>query len=255
MSVANYFGATEADVLQKYAVGGYSPVAADFGGSPSIANALSSAESEVIQAMGADLWRNVTDPELELIETRATAGQVIVQLGIAPVFPRLVWIWRNQPAAFQRDRPMKQTDRLIDMPPGYGPFSPAIPLYGPSYDINFDQFVTDAATGAVTLLVPLQNQDQVYASYRVNTEDSTFNMPSIADLVATYAAYLLGEKVYPREDTTWQYVETLKEDAENLLDQLNKGTWTPSEIRLLRWWKPVEKAQENTIGSIRRWRS
>lgn len=254
MSVANFFGASETDFLLKFAFGGYTPLATDFGGSSAITDALQGAEDEVIQAMGADLWRNVTDPELELIETRGTLGQTTAQLGITPILTKYVWVWRGQPAVFQRDRPMKQTDRQIDQQASYGPMVPASPLYGPQYDLSPTQFSVNAA-GLVTVTTVLQANEQIFASYRVDTTNASFSMESIAQLVATIAAAALGAKVYPREDSTWAYVEKMKEESDDLLDQLNKGLWTPSEIRLLRWWKPVEKAQENTIGSVRRWRA
>ncbi len=254
MTVANYFGADEAAVLLKFATGGYSPTAADFGGSAAIADMLADGETAVIQAMGADLWRNITDPELECVESRGTDGQVTVSCGITPIIVNNLEVWRGMPSSFQRDKPQRQTDRMVEYPGSAGINSPSVVNYGPQPSMPESQYSATTA-GVITLAQPLQRGEQVFASYRVNTKDASFSLPSVADLVTTVAAWKIGTKIYPRDDSSWSFVESLKAEVDAMLAALNGGLWTPSEIRLLRWWKPVEKAQENTIGSLRRWRA
>jgi hypothetical protein len=254
MAVANYFGADESDVLTLYTTGDYTPTAAEFGGSAVIADALDDAEAQVIQAMGAELWRRITDPELECLESRALAGQTIVSCGLSPIVANMVYVWRGMPSQFQRDMPQRQTDRSVEYPPQAGVWSPSVVNYGPAYNLPESAYSV-AADGTITLAQAMQRDEQVFASYRVDVSDADFAMKSIGDVVASGAAAAIGSRLYPREDSGWALVEEHKASFDKMVLALEEGKWAPSELRALRWWRPVEKTQENVAGSVRRWRS
>lgn len=252
----NLFGATNADVLVKFNVGAYVPTEADLGGSAAIQDCLADAEDQFLRAMPPELFRMITDPQLELVESSAIDGQTVVNLGMTPVVANKTFIWRGVPAQFSRDRPQLQTDRLVDYPPSYGAGAPPTPIYGPAYNLTPEgNWSINVATGAITLVQPLQATNVVYCTYRVDTASPNFVMRSLVDQMTMLAAASLGTKLYARGDSMWAYIEDLRTGGQACLEAMNKGEWIPQELRRLRWWKPVEKIAEGQIGSVRKFRA
>lgn len=248
----NYFGATEAGVLRKFAVGGYTPIADDFGGATAVADALADATYALVQALPLTALDALQRPDLCNVEARGTEGQTAVTFPafLRPITANRVHVWRGMPSAFT-SRPVLNTDAWQGSGP-YGTLSSPTPS-GPVVELPPDGF-TVTSTG-VTLATGLARNEQVFASWDVTTEDALYAVPSVADWVETGAASILGPKVYPQATTQWEYVSRLVEEWAALLEALDKGTVTPADLRTLRWWKAPERAQDNTVGSVRRYRA
>ena len=248
----NRFGATEAMVLQKYAAGAYVPAAADFGGSAAIAAALDDATNALCQAMPLLSLDALQRPDLCNVEARGTAGQTIITFPAAlrPMVAGRVHLWRGMPSAFT-SRPVLRTDAWQG-PGGYGALSSPTPS-GPVCELEETDFSV-TATGVV-LTSGLQRNEQVFGSWDVNVEDAAYSVQSMANWVSDGAAAVLGSKVYSQAQQEWQYVARLLEDWTALIESLGDGSTVPADLRVLRWWKAPERAQENTVGSVRRFRS
>jgi len=250
----NRFGATEAMVLRVFATGGYAPTAADFGGSASIADELDGATYAAAQALPLTFLNQIEHPDLERIVTRAAAGQVAAALGFGPAVAGTVHIWTGPPQAFA-SKPVLLTDpwnRGGGWAFNTGPGVQATPT-GAVVELAEDKF---AVTGqAVTLVDALNRSDLVFASYDVDVEDATFGLPSVADMVAKGAAYVLGSKVFPQATSEWAYVARLGEEWASYLGEVAAGKLVPAELRAKQWWQEPDKAQDGTIGSVRRYRT
>lgn len=253
MPTFNNFGATEAMVLLRFATGGYTAAAADFGGSPAIADALDGAAFSVVQALPPRLLDRIQHPDLLRVEGRASSGQtVMAALPLAPHIPGKVHVWAGPPQSFT-SRP-----RLAVDPWGYaggswgsGRGTPTPP--GALTELDEAAFSVSAG-GVITLATPLARNDQVFASYDVDVANAAFSMPSLADLVADGAAAALGGKVYPQASAEWAYVSSLAERWTGALEELGAGRLVPSELRALQWWQEPERTQEGALGSVRRFR-
>lgn len=248
----NYFGATEAGVLRKFAVGGYTPVAEDFGGTQAIADALADAVHALVQAFPLVALDALQRPDLCNVEARGTEGQTAVTFPafLRPITANRVHVWRGMPSAFT-SRPVLNTDAWQGGG-GYGSLSSPTPS-GPVVELPPEGF-TVTATG-ITLASGLARNEQVFASWDVTTDDASYAVQSVADWVATGAAAVTGPKVYPQATAQWEYVSRLVEEWASLLAALAKGDVTPADLRTLRWWKAPERAQDNTVGSVRRYRA
>ncbi len=111
------------------------------------------------------------------------------------------------------------------------------------------------ATGVVTFTTPLNRNDQVFATYEVDVENASYALLSLQDLALTGAAAMGGSKVYPQASSQWQYVNDQKEAWLSGLEGLAKGDWIPAELRTALWWKaPEPQANDETIGSVRKYR-
>lgn len=255
MTSYNGWGATEAAVLRAFATGGYAPTAADFGGSPVIADALADAAHAVAQAMPLALLERLERPELERIVARAIAGQTECPLGAGPVVAGSVHVWRGPPQAFA-SKPVLLTDPWAR--PGWPAQASAGVQATPSGAlVELDESAFTASTSApwkVTLLDPLNRSDLVFASYEVDVNDSAFIVPSIADAVANGAAASLGMRVYPQASAEWAYVTRLAGEWADYLAELAAGRLVPAELRARQWWQEPDRVQEGGWGSVRRYR-
>lgn len=256
MSTYNRWGAVEAAVLRAFATGGYAPAAADFGGSDAIADELDDAANAVAQAMPLTLLERFQHPELERIVSRAAAGQTVCTLGAGPVIAGTVHVWTGSPTAFA-SKPVLLLDpwrRTGPLGVVYNPGAQATPS-GPVTELAEDAFTMSGTDGrTVTLATPLNRSDLVFASYDVNTEDATFAVASIADMVAKGAAAALGGKVFPQATSEWAYVTRLAEEWADYLAELAAGRLVPAELRVRQWWQEPDRVQEGGWGSVRRLR-
>jgi hypothetical protein len=256
MSTYNRWGAVEAAVLRAFATGGYTPAAADFGGSDAIADELDEAADAVAQAMPLALLDRLQHPELERIVSRAAAGQTVCTLGAGPVVAGTVHIWTGSPTAFA-SKPVLLLDpwrRSGPLGVVYNPGAQATPS-GPVVELAETGFTMSGTDGrTVTLAAPLNRSDLVFASYDVNTTDAAFIVASVADMVAKGAAAMLGAKVFPQATSEWAYVSRLGEEWASYLAELAAGRLVPAELRVRQWWQEPDKTQEGSWGSVRRLR-
>lgn len=250
----NRWGATQDAVLRVFATGGYTPAAADFGGADAIADELDGAAFQVAQALPLAFLDRIEHPELERIVSRAATGQTTATLGFGPAVAGTVHVWTGPPQAFA-SKPILLTDpwnRGGGWAMNTGPGVQATPT-GPVVELAEDRFTVSGQT--VTLVDALNRSDLVFASYDVDTEDPDFGVPSIADMVAKGAAYVLGSKVFPQASSEWAYVARIGDDWADYLAQLAAGKLVPAELRMKQWWQEPDKAQDGAIGSVRRYRS
>jgi hypothetical protein len=250
----NRWGATEAMVLRVFATAGYTPAADDFGGSLAIADELDGATFQIAQALPLAFLNQIEHPDLERIVSRAASGQNLASLGFGPAVAGTVHIWTGPPQAFA-SRPMLLTDpwnRGGGWAFNTGPGVQATPT-GAVVELAEDKF--SVAGQVVSLVDALNRSDLVFASYDVNTSDATFSIPSMADMAAKGAAFLLGSKVYPQASSEWAYVARLGEEWADYLAQVAAGKLVPAELRAKQWWQEPDKAQDGSIGSVRRYRT
>ncbi len=251
MSTYNYFGATTAGVVDNFTVGDYTPTVAEFGGTAVVQSALASATWEVEQALPPIVFQQLTEPDLQLVERRATAGQTTVTLGFIPVIAGKVHIWVGQPGVFIQ-RPSLATDGWA-INNGMSQGQPV--SYLAQSELDSARFSVNATTGVVTLTTALTANDYVFASYQVDVDAAAYSVPSLANIIESGAAAEVGSKVYPRAGSSWELVQTYADQYARAIEALNKGNWVPSELRLMRWFQEVEKAQDNRISSTRLYRA
>lgn len=223
MSVYNYFGTSFSRVIEFYP----DTIAKDFGGEEIILDELARVARKVASSLTPTVYQQMTEPDLQLIVRRATAGQSTAQLGLYPIIAGSVRLWRiNQGAV--RDP--------LDVPkpmPGYGETSGT----------------TNATTGAITGIPPMDANDQMYASYQVDVDAATFDMPSMGEICAMGAAANLGPRLYARGSELFEAVKELGERFNKTIDLMLAGTWIPDELRQLRWWNEIERSSSQ-IASI-----
>ena len=244
----NRFGCTALAVANVFKTGAYTPTTADFGGDAAVEQFIDSCTDEIIQNMPEEMFLSLSLVELEKIETRATAGQAAVTLGIKPVLTGKTHLWSGQPSSF-REKPRLATD--IDM---QGSF--ADPELVPSNELDSSKFNIVALTGVVTFTAGnlLNANDEVYATYE--PDSLTLSIPSLTTLLAEGAAYLVGFKHYARGSSEWSFIDQLQERYTAKLQSLRDGEWLPPEIRLMKFWAErvpeADKKASIQIGRLRR---
>jgi len=191
-------------------------------------------------------------PDLCAVEARGVEGQTAITFPafLRPITANRVHVWRGMPSAFT-SRPVLNTDAWQGSGP-YGTLSSPTPS-GPVVELQPGDF-TVTATG-VTLASGLARNEQVFASWDVTVDDAAYLVPSVADWVELGAASVLGPKVYAQATAQWEYVSGLVAEWTDLLEALGEGKVTPADLRQVRWWKAPERAQDNTVGSVRRYRA
>lgn len=247
----NRFGCTVAMVMNVIKTGSYSPASADFGGDDVVNAAVDSICDEVIQNMPEAMFLSLSLVELEKVETRATAAQATVTLGIKPVIAGKTHIWTGQPSSF-REKPILATD--VDMQEEF-----ADPELVPANELPSSAFTIDNSTGVITLKSTptdyrLDVNDEVYATYE--PDPASLSIPSLATLIAEGAAFLVGSKVYARGSSQWSYIDMLQERYTAKLASLREGDWLPPETRLMKFWEErvpeADKKASIQIARLRR---
>lgn len=237
MTIMNSFGCTSAEVIGKLTTGAYVPTAAELGGASVVTAAIDDAVTQIIQAMPEEVFKQLTQVDLQFLELRATEGQTAIPATtLKPLQSGKTYVWKGQPRYF-KERPYKSTDLVPDSefndPSIYRPLSEL--TEGTDYTIN-------TTTGVITFTSGLAKNDQVVASYMPNTDDAAYVIPSLKGVAADGAAYLLGSRLFSRESTQWRYIDTLQEEFTKKLEALQAKEWIPPELRLMTFWKEVEPA-------------
>jgi hypothetical protein len=239
----NRFGAVYTDVIALYT----GTVVGDFGTQQIIEAAIDEAVDMVAGALAPTSYAAITDPTLEQVVTRATAGQTTCQLGITPVITSQVHVWSGQPILFQI-RPRLLTESIASYAGGLG-LGNAGQIMGPQVELDASQFSVNSA-GLVTLNRAMSANDVVYATYRADTTNASYAFPSLARIAVRGAAAELGARLYTDGTQSWDLVKRYAEQFSMALENLRAGTLIPDEIRLMRWFSEVERAS-NQGGSIR----
>lgn len=244
----NRFGCTAASVVAVFNTGSYTASSADFGGDAAIEQFIDSCGDEVIQNMPEEMFLSLSLVDLELVETRGTAGQATVTLGIRPVLENKTRMWKGQPRSFVQ-KPRLATDL------GIGP-SFADPELTPSNELPAAAFSVVTATGVVTFAAGyvLAVNDQVFATYE--PDPTALSIPSLSTLIAEGAAHLVGTKHYARSTDIWQFITLLQERYISKIAALRDGDWLPPEIRLMKFWEEriptTDKKDMIQTGRLRR---
>ncbi len=233
----NRFGCTALMVVTNFKTGSYDPTVADFGDSASVEAAIDSICDEIIQNMPEDMFLSLSSVDLEKIEVRAAANQTSVQLGLFPVIEDKTHVWANQPRWFI-EKPRKQTDLALD--DGFSD-----PEVSPTNELPSTAFTVDEESGEITLVNGLNVNDEVYATYEIDTD--ALVVDSLATLIAEGAAYLVGTKHFARGTSQWLFIDILQERYGKKLEALRDGDWLPPEIRKLKYWRErVPEADKKT---------
>ena len=251
----NQFGTTYASVVSLYP----GTVLADYPDQPAVDAALNRSVREVASSLNQNSFRNLTEPDLELVERRASAGQTTVTLGLNavtanswPLVANKTHIWVGPPQAFAA-RPVLATDPFAQ-PFGSGYQTAGYSLMGPLVELASSQFSVAVATGVITLTTALTVYQLVYASYTVDVNVAAYSVPSLAEIAVLGAGAELGARLYTSATQEWALVVDYKTRYTAWLDRMVKGEWVPDELRFMRWWKEVERVDVAAPSSVRMYR-
>jgi len=254
MPTWNNFGATEAMALRRFALSGYVPTAADFGGTDAVADALADAAGEIIQAMPSARLAELQHPEFLVVVNRAADGQsaFTIPAGWRPMVAGSLHVWRGQPQAFV-SRPIYRTNPWGaggDMPlPVPTPTPP-----GAAMELEESRFSVGGDGYTVTLDAPLARNDQVVVALDVDVASASYTIPSLAGVVATGAAAALGAKVYPQASAEWILVDRLAQQFADHVAGIARGAIVPAEVRSAVWWKAPDTTESMSMSSVRMYR-
>ncbi len=253
----NQFGTTYAAVVALYP----GTVVGDYVSSAVIDTALNRAVREIAASLNQESFRNLTEPDLELVERRATAGQTsltlganVVAAGSWPIVANKTHVWVGQPQAFSA-RPLMTTDPYAySQQYGIGVVAGMYDMLGPMTELPADQFTVNVATGVVTLVAPMQVNDLAYASYVVDVMAAAYAVPSLAEIAVLGAGAELGARLYSAGNQEWKLVEDYRTRYTDWLKRMVEGAWIPDELRYMRWWQEVERVDEKAATSTRMYR-
>ncbi len=254
MSNFNRFGATSDDVMRQYSSGEYSAVVADFGGQTNVDAVLDDVEHQIVQALPEQSLSSLIDPDMEMLERRAIAGQTTVTASFLPLASNRISVWTGQPLQFV-SRPMKRTDRGAAYNDGIGAGYAQGYGSGPAIELSSSKFSVVTSTGVITLTDALNADDVVYASYQVDVSSADFSVPSLASLLSNGAAAQLGQDYFSRSDSLWGKVESLSQAFNAALEAMAEGKWIVPEIRRARWWQEITPSSDKGAGSLRIYRA
>jgi hypothetical protein len=245
----NAFGSTPAKLM------GFFPSSAnmtscDLGSENDILEALARATREVATLLKPEVKQQLFTPSLNQIvrDGEATDGQTTCTLGQIPVVANTVHLWI---------RPLREYGYC----PGIGVGEPY--WYGDMgkprlncAEVSPADFSVNLSTGLITFLnnVSLKRWDTVYATYRPDTTSPSYSVPSLQDIVYTFAALDLGS-VMSQQAGVPLFIQSLDKKAENYRDQLQKGWFVPAELLYLKWYDDLERNSTFTVKSVRTNRS
>lgn len=245
MATYNAFGAVYTTVLSLYP----DTSITDFTDAATITAALNRIARDVAMAMPAELLGQISVVDCEMPVRYATAGQTTFTLGLFPINSATLHLWKFPPlAAFEGTFNF-----------GLNPYSDIYfrkPVLGYN-EIASGNYSVNATTGVVTLSGDLGSGltvgERIYASYNVSVANSSYSLPSVADIVAYGAAAELGEQLYSESMQVWALVASYRKKYDGYIELIRAGKWVPSELRLLFWWTDIEPS--GSAGSVRVYRT
>lgn len=213
----NRFGAVYTDVPPLY----QGSVVDDYGGQAVIETALDRATDAIVASCSETIFTQLSGMDLLQIVRRGVAGVTVLPAPpILPLVEGSVRVWRGDSSQFQ-------------VRPAAGGTGPGLP------DLPSSLFSVDHASGVVTLVDALVDDELVYLSAEVNTDSAGYSVPSIARQVAIGAAGQLGEVLYSEGTQEWRLVEAYRQTFSDYLAGLRAGTIVPSEVRKARFFAEV----------------
>ncbi len=249
MSSFNRFGAAYTGVIALY----NGVVVSDFGrnvstgapdatvGQANIEAALDRATRCIANSLSPDAFRTITEPDLELIVRRGTAGQTTAQLGVFPIVASSLRLWQVIQGAILPPRDIHKPQQFYDPQTGSLLITPTIIT---SYTLN-------ATTGALSAL-SLGADDLMYATYVTSPDDAAFSIPSLADIAVLGAAAELGGNLYVQASDEWKLVEQYRTRYQNAIDDMRDSKTIPLELRRLRWWHDLDPS--NRAAAVIPWK-
>lgn len=205
MSDYNFFGATSDQVAACYP----GTTESEMGGQSAIEAVMGRAARAVAMALPQAAHDAVTDVvRYEILADGSVTGNSVT-LGLAPVADT-VYLWK---------------------------YSGGLPSFHPRPGVHATEGHSRSGT-AVTLDSALSLDQWLIAQYRV--DQSSLDMPQLADIVVYLAAAEIGSALYDAGPTggRWQLVDDYQARADRLLDDLKAGKGLPDSLRRLRLWGP-----------------
>lgn len=251
MARFNRFGAVYTDVLAMfpgsdvtdYVDGGAS-------GQTAVEAVLDRITREVAGALSPEVYRQMTQVDCELVVRYATDAQSTATLGLAPVVAGTYHLWQY-PNPELLDAGTSQA--------GDGAWSDF--ARKPRFGIGeLTGYSITASSGAITGLA-LALGNQLFASYDVNVDSSSFSMPSVKDIVLLGAAAEMGARLYSEGESSWKLVDEYRARYRGSFEQSDAGAmgkallgdWVPDELRKLNYWTEVERRSLD-VKSVRLYR-
>lgn len=242
MTRFNRFGATFAMVEALYP----GTVDADFGagvtatGQANINGALDRAVAETIAKAPAIVYRALTKVENEWIERFAVAGATTFNTGIFPIIASSFHMWIY---------PLMQPDGGLGDQVGSAGYFYLNAYYKPPnkgwLEVPAANIAVTASTGAIVYTPSggasaINLGDRVYATYDVDSDNATFTVNQLQQIVVMGAAAELGPLLYSESQQTWALVDSYKARYAGFLKDLAAGSLVPDEVRKLSHWQEIE---------------
>lgn len=274
----NWFGATVADVLGRFQNGSYQPVVSEMGGEQQIMAVMDLCESMLESALGPDVFRQLINPKLLCVVPRAFTGQTAFQIPAAflPIVPGSMSLWYGAPVMFQLE-PRKRsevgtswgTNDVYRQGADWNDTAWTVGNFR-LFELQVGQFEWDNNTGAGNILAPVAPMTQdnlVYVTFDVNFSDPTYgqkntintnnnkSLNSLATCLIDGAASVVGTNLYTQAQPESLIIKAMHERWEKALGEYTDKKRIVSELRLCRWWTPLEKNDETGCESRRVFRS
>lgn len=237
MSRYNRFGSAYTDVMGLYpgtVVTDYDQGGAS--GQTRIEAAMDRACRRFAMALSPDVYRQMTKVDAEQPVRYATSGQATFVLGLGPMVANTLHVWRY-PSLYAVS---------IGVVEGF--------TQAPQVGLLEEPTPGTSTAGAVVTVTPtttLALGERMFASYDVDVDNTSFAMPSIADLCLYGAATELGALLYSNEQQEWKLVDEYRKRWDDALKAAAEGAWVPDELRKLTYWQEVERSS-NEVRSIHR---
>jgi len=223
----NYWGCVANDVLALFP----HSQECDFGGASVINGLLAQNAREVAQSMRDDIIEMLVHVKHEILVEYATDGQTSATTLLNPIVSGSVHLWKyNNPGCATNDDNLSLGNISGCSSERY------VPKVG-ACEVDTDDYSVDLSSGVVTFDSDLLDEDdRVFISYDVDTEDAAFAVGSCCD--ATRILTAADISVHLRDETIIEYWRLrAKTTRENML----KGDFIPAELRDAMHWRQVRR--------------
>ncbi len=238
----NRFGAVYTSVVSLYP----GTQTSDFATQAIIEEALDWASDALADALSPEIYGQLTEPEMQIVVRRATSGQTTGTVWLLPMVTGETHVWVGQPSQFVT-KPTLYTDYQANQFSDWaGSGTSAIELASTAFSVN-------ASTGVITLVTPMQTDDMLVVSYRVDTASASYSIPSMARLAVRGAAAEMGSRLYTEANQEWALVAAYRKEFEDAIAGFRDNSMVPPEMRAAKFWNEPEPLTSQG-GTVRLYR-
>ena len=186
------------------------------------------------------VYRAFTKVENEWIERFGSVGETNFNTGIFPIIASTFHMWiypLNQPAGGLGDQ--LGASGLFYLEAYYKPPSKGW------LEVDASCLSVTASTGAIVYTpvggnAAINLGDRVYATYDVDSDNASFSVNQLQQIVIMGAAAEIGPFLYSESQQGWGLVDSYKARYAGFLKDLAEGKLIPDEVRKLSHWQEIE---------------